>query len=195
MEEGGQAIARKAFNAMRTWRAQPIEKSREMKLAAQKAIDDAKDKAEKVQRMEQEKKKHAEVMAAANAALQSVGPDVKQIPCDGSAQVERFMRIYGAVCKELAVDPLDVRSNMRHPRLVAARRVTIHLARLHTMLSFPDIQSLMGKSRTSHSTAIGSSQWIQKRMDKRIFEHDERTFGQMVAAFDPVGLCFKEVGT
>jgi len=181
---------------MRYWRPQPIEKSREVKLAAQRAIEEARAKQETRAFMEEQKRLHAKAMEAVVATIETPPEPVDRYPT--ATQPKRFAQIFTAVCKEFAVEPADVRSRLRHPRLVAARMVIVYLSRVHTMLSYPDIQLLMGSSTQSHSTAITQQHRLEGIMRDRpnepMFVGDARTFRQVVDRFDGVGLCFREVG-
>lgn len=183
-------MARNIVNAMRYWKPQPIEKSREVKLAAQRAIEEARAKQETREFVEAQKRKHAQSLQAVAATLEA--PPVNRHPT--TTQPERFANIFEAVCKEFGVQAIDVRSRLRHPRIVAARMVMIHLARKHTLLSYPDIQMLMGTPESSHSTAITAHQRLERKLDAPMFVGDERTFREVVDRFNGDGLCFGEVG-
>lgn len=179
---------------MANWKPQPIEKSREMKLAAQKAIEQARAKQETRVFMQEQKRLHAKSLEAVVATIETPPEPVNRH--QSTTQPERFAQIFTAVCKELAVNHTDVRSRLRHPRLVAARMLIVYLSRAHTMLSYPDIQLLMGSSTKSHTTAITQQQRIEGLMlnkpNEPMFFGDSRTFRQMVDSFDGARLCFKD---
>ncbi len=74
---------------------------------------------------------------------------------------QRGLAIIEIICARCRVSVADIGDSIRHPRVVIARAVMVHLLRTHTTLGFPDIARMMG--RPNHSTVITAYQRIKKQ--------------------------------
>jgi len=72
-------------------------------------------------------------------------------------------KILMAVCLELGVEEAEVRSELRHKRMVLAREFYVFLCRALLPVSYPEIGRTIGKR---HSTMILSHQRIDKRLQR-----------------------------
>jgi len=68
------------------------------------------------------------------------------------------------VCRTLGVDMSEFGGAGRHKRVVLARALAAHLARLLTTQSFPEIARAMG--RTNHSTVITAQRRLQRQLEE-----------------------------
>ncbi|MEN0020391.1 MAG: DnaA/Hda family protein [Planctomycetota bacterium] len=84
----------------------------------------------------------------------------------GSRDAARPVRgdaVLAEVCRVLRVDVSEVLGKGRHKRIVLARRLTTHLCREMTSMSFPEIAKLL--CRPSHSTVVTANKAIQKQLE------------------------------
>lgn len=77
-----------------------------------------------------------------------------------SARVEPIAH---AVADELGVSLDELRASGRHPRVVLARGLVVHLARQLTTKSYPEIARAMG--RTAHSFAVMAHQRVKAQIE------------------------------
>lgn len=61
-------------------------------------------------------------------------------------------KIVSSVCAVCEVEPGELGSPTRHPAVVAARSLVVHIARERTRLSYPELADVLG--RPNHSTVI-----------------------------------------
>ena len=76
------------------------------------------------------------------------------------SRLARVDDILAVVCDEFGVTPEQLHSRRRAPRIVAAREMFVHIARRHTIMSYPEIaREVFG--RPSHSSAIGAHRRVR----------------------------------
>lgn len=71
-------------------------------------------------------------------------------------------KIIDTVCRELAVTRDDLAGKGRAKKVVLARELIVHLAKLHTGRSYPELAMAIG--RPNHSTVITAHQRFQERV-------------------------------
>ncbi|MAG16838.1 MAG: hypothetical protein CMJ21_02090, partial [Phycisphaerae bacterium] len=74
----------------------------------------------------------------------------------------RFDTILETVCDKLGVPKTNVIGAARQRHVVLARSLVIHLARLLTTMSYPEIASALQKS--NHSSIITAAQRVTKQL-------------------------------
>lgn len=68
-----------------------------------------------------------------------------------------------AVCGALSIEPGEMSSKGRHPRVVFARAVAAYLSREMTTCSYPEIARAIG--RPTHSTVVMADKRLRERLD------------------------------
>lgn len=78
----------------------------------------------------------------------------------------RFERVVDVVCQRLDLLRDDLYGRGRHPRVVLAREAIVHMARLHTAMSYPEIAA--GLHKPNHSTTLTAHERFQRRFVERV---------------------------
>ncbi len=81
-----------------------------------------------------------------------------------STMQDKGRGVINLVCRRFRVEMADIGARTRHPRVVVARAVMVHLLRRHTTLSYPEIARAMG--RPNHSTVITAHNRLRKQYDE-----------------------------
>jgi chromosomal replication initiation ATPase DnaA len=102
-----------------------------------------------------------------------------------------FDAICKAVCDDFGVDLERLEGRGRYPRVVAARRALVWLARKRTLLSFPEICKSMGRNEGGHSTMVEQFYTVVEMMDKPMYPGTKETFGEYFVRFGKRAWGFK----
>ncbi|MFN0133532.1 MAG: DnaA ATPase domain-containing protein [Phycisphaerales bacterium] len=105
----------------------------------------------------------------------------------GPARPVRGERIIAEVCRTLRVTDAELRGTGRHPRVVLARGLIVHLCRAMTTLSFPEIARAMG--RPNHSSVVTSGKRFAALLARPEAPIAELSDDQTLAGTTLPGLC------
>lgn len=112
-------------------------------------------------------------------------------PAPGPEYNLHFDAICKAVCNDFGVEREVLEGKGRHPRVIAARRALVWLARKRTLLSYPEIAASMGKTSGGHTTALEQCQAAVAMLDKPMHPETKETFAEYFARFAQQAWQFK----
>jgi hypothetical protein len=102
-----------------------------------------------------------------------------------------FEAIYKAVRDDFGVERETLEGRGRHPKVIAARRALVWLARKRTLLSFPEICKAMGRTGRGHSTMVDQFHTAEAMMDQPMYPGTAETFAEYFFRFSQRAWAFK----